>query len=261
MFGPTSWVFLGLLVAGVAGLLVWLVRARHVLLKIVAGLLAFAVSALFGAALVNQYYAYYTTWGSMISNARGSGVVGYDPTLASRASGASSGPNPGWTPHPPTRHTRAQQPAPFTAPASPTPSPLPSTTVAPSIAIPRLPLVATVTKGSGRVVELALAGAQSGISRKGFVYLPPQYFQPAYAHARFPVLELLHGDPGAATGWVYALNVPALMDHEIGAGRIGFPRSRAGDTVAGTDSQKTFSHRQSRDSEPYQTHAWPHEKQ
>ncbi|HZV26921.1 MAG TPA: alpha/beta hydrolase-fold protein, partial [Acidothermaceae bacterium] len=90
-----------------------------------------------------------------------------------------------------------------------------------SIAIPRLPLAATATKGRGRVVELALAGAQSGISRKGFGYLPPQYFQPAYAQTRFPVLELLHGDPGAPTGWVYALNVPGLMDHEINAGKIG----------------------------------------
>ena len=66
-----------------------------------------------------------------------------------------------------------------------------------------------------------MRGAQSGISRKGYVYLPPQYFQPAYAHIRFPVLELLHGDPGTATGWVYALKVPDLMDHAVDAGKIG----------------------------------------
>ena len=226
MFGPTSWTFLGLLVAGVVALMVWLVRARNVVLKIVAGVLAFALSALFGAALVNQYYAYYTTWGSMVANARGSGVIGYDPTLAGSPVGtgaAAGGPHRGWTPQPPARHAGAQQPAPFTAPASPTPSPLPlpSSTVAASITIPRLPLVATATKGSGRVIQLALAGAQSGISRKGFVYLPPQYFEPAYARTRFPVLELLHGDPGAPTGWVYALNVPNLMDREINTGKIG----------------------------------------
>jgi enterochelin esterase-like enzyme len=93
--------------------------------------------------------------------------------------------------------------------------------VAASITIPRLPLVATATKGSGRVIQLALAGTQSDISRKGFVYLPPQYFEPAYARTRFPVLELLHGDPGAPTGWVYALNVPNLMDREINTGKIG----------------------------------------
>ena len=184
MFGPTSWTFLGLLVVGVVALMIWLIRARNVVLKIVAGVLAFALSALFGAALVNQYYAYYTTWGSMVANARGSGVIGYDPTLAGGpvgTGGAAGGPHRGWTPQPPARHTGAQQPAPFTAPASPAPSPLPSSTVAASVAIPRVPLVAAATSGSGRVVELALAGAQSGISRKGFVYLPPQYFEPAYA--------------------------------------------------------------------------------
>lgn len=63
MFGPTSWAFLGLLVASVGALLYWLARDRRIPLKIVAGLLAFALSALFGAALVNQYYAYYTSWG------------------------------------------------------------------------------------------------------------------------------------------------------------------------------------------------------
>ena len=235
MFGPTSWIFLGLLVSGVLALMVWLARAGNVVLKIVAGVLAFAVSALFGAALVNRYYAYYTTWGSMFANASGSGVVGYNKNLAGgpvngsarvgtgRAIGSGTAvgtPDRGWTPYPPPGHF-GQQPVPFSAPASPTPSPLPSSTVAASIAIPRLPLGATATKGGGRVVELTLSGAQSGISRKGFVYLPPQYFEPAYAQTRFPVLELLHGDPGAPTGWVYALNVPGLMDHEINAGKIG----------------------------------------
>ena len=236
MFGPTSWVFLGLLVSGVVALMVWLVRASHIALKIGAGLLAFAVSALFGAALVNRYYAYYTTWGSMFANASGNGVIGYSRNLAGGpvggngtvgtgaavGSGKTAGaPDRGWTPYPPAHRGGAQQPAPFSAPASPTLSPLPSSTVPASIAIPHLPLVATTTKGTGRVVELALAGAQSGISRKGFVYLPPQYFEPAYAQTRFPVVELLHGDPGAATGWVYALNVPGVMDREINAGKLG----------------------------------------
>ena len=233
MVGPTSWVFLGLLVAGVAGLLVWLVGARHVLLKIVAAVLAFALSALFGAALVNQYYAYYTTWGSMVAYARGSGASAYNATLAGGPVGpggavsALSGPDPWWTPDTPGRHAELPPPTPSTLPASATPAPSlpppssPGTTAPVAIAIPRLPFVATPTKGSGRLVELALDGALSGISRKGYVYLPPQYFQTAYANSRFPVLELLHGDPGAPTGWIYALNVPKLMDREIDAGKIG----------------------------------------
>ena len=70
-------------------------------------------------------------------------------------------------------------------------------------------------------MRLALDGARSGITRKGFVYLPPQYFQPAYATTSFPVVELLHGDPGDPTGWLYGLHVPELMDHLIDTGAIG----------------------------------------
>lgn len=77
------------------------------------------------------------------------------------------------------------------------------------------------TAGTGRVVELQLPGARSGISRKGFVYLPPQYFEPVYAHTLFPVVELLHGDPGDPTAWIYALHVPDIMDQEINSGAVG----------------------------------------
>lgn len=66
-----------------------------------------------------------------------------------------------------------------------------------------------------------MPGKRSGIDRLAFVYLPPQYFQPAYANTDFPVLELLHGDPGEASGWIYGLGLAHLLDHEIDSGRIG----------------------------------------
>jgi enterochelin esterase-like enzyme len=75
--------------------------------------------------------------------------------------------------------------------------------------------------GSGRLVRLRLAGRESGINRLGYVYLPPQYFEPAYADVRFPVLELLHGDPGDPTNWIYGLRMPEVMNGEIHAGRVG----------------------------------------
>ena len=55
---------------------------------------------------------------------------------------------------------------------------------------------------AGKVVSIDLAGAQSGIDRSGYVYLPPQYFQRKYAHMRFPVVELLHGSPSYAVSWL-----------------------------------------------------------
>jgi len=69
--------------------------------------------------------------------------------------------------------------------------------------------------GHGRLESVRLAGAASGISRTGFVYLPPQYFEPRYAHVRFPVLELLHGSPGNPGNWVVQINLAGIMDRLI----------------------------------------------
>jgi enterochelin esterase-like enzyme len=57
-----------------------------------------------------------------------------------------------------------------------------------------------------------VTGPQTRISRDVYVYLPPQYFQKAYAHYKFPVIELLHGSPGTPSAWVDVLNViPTLL--------------------------------------------------
>jgi enterochelin esterase-like enzyme len=125
-----------------------------------------------------------------------------------------------------TRSTRNRSPGrsrtrPNPSPPTPTLSPLPPTDVPASVAISTLALSARRTTGTGRVVRLALAGARSGVTRQGYVYLPPQYFQPAFASTSFPVIELLHGDPGDPTGWIYGLHVPEVMDREIASGKIG----------------------------------------
>ena len=59
----------------------------------------------------------------------------------------------------------------------------------------------------GYQFHTTITGAQTHISRDVYVYLPPQYFQPAYAHYKFPVVELLHGSPGAPSAWVNVLDV------------------------------------------------------
>jgi enterochelin esterase-like enzyme len=51
------------------------------------------------------------------------------------------------------------------------------------------------------------------LTRNVYVYLPPQYFQKAYAHTRFPAIELLHGSPGNPGAWVNVLGViPTFLD-------------------------------------------------
>lgn len=56
-----------------------------------------------------------------------------------------------------------------------------------------------VTKnfGAENVLETTLKGAASGVSMKVWVWTPPQYDDPAYAHEDFPVLFLYPGGDGA----------------------------------------------------------------
>ena len=46
-------------------------------------------------------------------------------------------------------------------------------------------LAALPTSPLGYLLSVALPGPLSGIARRGFVWLPPQYREAAYAHARF----------------------------------------------------------------------------
>lgn len=66
---------------------------------------------------------------------------------------------------------------------------------------------------AGRVVQLSFVGKRSGITRPGLVYLPPQYFDKAYRHTRFPVAELVHGSPGSPSNWLVNLTIARTMDH------------------------------------------------
>jgi enterochelin esterase-like enzyme len=59
----------------------------------------------------------------------------------------------------------------------------------------------------GYLFQTEVTGTQTHIARTVYVYLPPQYFQKAYSHYKFPAIELLHGSPGSPTAWVDVLDV------------------------------------------------------
>src|ERR1700724_3441614 len=65
----------------------------------------------------------------------------------------------------------------------------------------------------GYLLRLTVTGQRSRITRVVYAYLPPQYFQPAYQAYRFPVIELIHGQPGAPTDWITVLGVTDTFDH------------------------------------------------
>ena len=72
----------------------------------------------------------------------------------------------------------------------------------------------------GRLIQVRLDGARSGLSRGALVYLPAAWFQPAQAKRRFPVLELFHGFPGSPANWTRQLHLAQVLDAEIAVGRM-----------------------------------------
>jgi enterochelin esterase-like enzyme len=71
----------------------------------------------------------------------------------------------------------------------------------------------------GFTLQLTLPGAQSHLRRTVYVYLPPQYFRPAYQHYRFPAIELIHGFPGGPQDWITLLSVNSTLNTLVSEGR------------------------------------------
>jgi S-formylglutathione hydrolase FrmB len=74
---------------------------------------------------------------------------------------------------------------------------------------------------TGELLEININGQHSGIAVvNDFVYLPPQYFQPAYERSRFPVLLALSGYPGSSWSIVSRLKLPAEQESLVRAGKV-----------------------------------------
>ena len=63
-----------------------------------------------------------------------------------------------------------------------------------------------------------MTGPRSHITRSVYVYLPPEYFQPSYKTYRFPVIELIHGQPGEPQDWINVVGITATMDQLVSEG-------------------------------------------
>jgi enterochelin esterase-like enzyme len=71
----------------------------------------------------------------------------------------------------------------------------------------------TLAQQRGYTLRLLVTGPRSRITRVVYVYLPPQYFQPGYQAYRFPVIELIHGQPGKPEDWITVVGVTNTFDH------------------------------------------------
>ncbi|MDH6577585.1 alpha/beta hydrolase-fold protein [Kitasatospora sp. MAP5-34] len=61
----------------------------------------------------------------------------------------------------------------------------------------------------GKLDQVRIPGATTGLATKGYVYLPPQYFQPAYQDKKFPAAIAITGFPGLAKNLITKLNYPS----------------------------------------------------
>ena len=89
----------------------------------------------------------------------------------------------------------------------------------------------------GYLFQTTVTGPRSHLVRDVYVYLPPQYFQKAYAHYKFPVIELLHGSPGNPQAWVAVLDViptflSLLVAHPSDAAVLVMPDTDGGQQYA-----------------------------
>ncbi|MGW2848599.1 alpha/beta hydrolase [Streptomyces sp. NPDC001274] len=72
---------------------------------------------------------------------------------------------------------------------------------------------------SGRIDKVVVAGKRSGIESSAYVYLPPEYFQPAFSRRKFPAVEVLTGYPGVAENLLKGLDYPRTAHERVKAGR------------------------------------------
>lgn len=86
----------------------------------------------------------------------------------------------------------------------------------------------------GTLLEVRIPGPRSGIRpRDTFVYLPPQYRDPAYVGRVFPVVEALQGSPGRPSDWIRGVRADRELDQGITSGRLApqivvFPDTNGG---------------------------------
>ena len=181
MLEPQGTAFLVLLILAFAGLVTWLALTKQVIVRVLTAFLAFIPAAVFGIAVVNKYYDYYQTWGAIYSDLSGSGGQSI-PQLAS----------PGGT------ITTGSVGAAITASAD-----------------------TALSAQTGYLFRTTVTGHRSHLSRTVLVYLPPQYFQPAYKDYRFPAVELLHGSPGQPASWINVLDVIPIYLKLLADGQTG----------------------------------------
>lgn len=73
---------------------------------------------------------------------------------------------------------------------------------------------------NGQMQSVRVIGRRTGVIDPAFVYLPPQYFQKAYARQRFPVIVAMSGYPGSIYNLAQYLRVSQLTQQLMRQGKM-----------------------------------------
>ncbi|WP_328300101.1 esterase family protein [Streptomyces sp. NBC_00435] len=72
----------------------------------------------------------------------------------------------------------------------------------------------------GQILKVAITGQKSKITSPGYVWLPPEYFQPQHKDQNFPASIVLTGYPGTAENLIKGLNYPMTAFKQAKAGKM-----------------------------------------
>ena len=79
-----------------------------------------------------------------------------------------------------------------------------------------VPLMISGASGSGGTLQkVVVHGASTGLNEPAYVYLPPQYRDPAYAHRSFPVILVFTGYPGTPENLITRMKYPTVAAQAI----------------------------------------------
>jgi hypothetical protein len=200
MLEPQSTVLFVLLILIFGALVWWLVIARRIAFRITAACLAFVAAANFGILLVNKYYGYYTTWGAAVADFSNS-----TPNSGPKVSVGSMLVGDHGVDH--------------------------------SLAFGANSAYLRLALQQGYTLHTDLTGKLTHITRSVYIYLPPQYFEPQYRNYKFPVIELLQGQPGEPQDWINVVGIQVSLDNLVNDGRarpavLVMPDANGGNTIS-----------------------------
>jgi enterochelin esterase-like enzyme len=180
MLEPQSTVFFLLLVMVFIGVLWRMLVTRHLAVRIVAAILAFASAMTFGIATVNKYYDYYQTWGAVAADLGSQGVP-----ATSLSTTAASGP----------------------------------VTKLAAVAGSHINVAFARRLGMTVRLRIHGPASNITRTVFVFLP-PQYFWSGFYQKYRFPVIELIHGFPGQAQDWITVLGVNSTLDSMVGSHRV-----------------------------------------